>query len=151
MSRRRLSGRRYAPLLALLGLVAAAPAAAQPATVQVDVIYATNVESGVDPGLERLVQSLGSFRYSAYRRLGGQTLQITDAGLASVALPGGRQLQVVPRRLSSAAADLRVSVFEGGRKVVASDVRLVRGGQPVLVGGFKHQQGVLFLAIKAMR
>ncbi len=144
--------RRWSWLLALLGaLVVETATAAQPMTVQVQVIYATNAESGVDPALAPHAQSFASFRYSAWRRLAVQTMRLSESATGSMELPGARRLDLVPRRLSPESADLRVTVSEAGRKLVASDIRLVPGGQPVLVGGFKHQDGVLFLAIQAIR
>lgn len=148
---RRWGGRWSVTAGLLAGLLASVPAAAQLMSVEVEVIYATNAESGIDPALSRLAQSFASFRYSAYRRVGGQMMRLTESTPATMSLPGDRRLELLPRRLSDEAADLRVSVFEGGRKLVASDVRLARGGQPVIVGGFKHRDGVLFLAIQATR
>lgn len=139
-------------LLALLGgLVVGTAFAAQTMAVQVQVIYATNTESGIDPVLVPHAQSFASFRYSAWRRLGVQTIRLSGSGSGAMGLPGGRHLELASRRLSADSAELRVTVSEGGRKLVASDIRLVPGGQPVLVGGFKHQDGVLFLAIQALR
>ncbi len=144
--------RRWSWLLALLGaLVVETATAAQPMTVQVQVIYATNAESGIDPALAPHAQSFASFRYSAWRRIGVQTMRLSESGTGSMELPGARRLDLVPHRLSAESADLRVTVSEAGRKLVASEIRLVPGGQPVLVGGFKHQDGVLFLAIQAIR
>ncbi len=143
--------RRWGVIALLAGLLAPLPAAAQSMSVEVEVIYATNAESGIDPALSRLAQSFASFRYSGYKRVGGQTMRLTESTPSMMSLPGDRRLELLPRRLSGEAADLRVTVSEGGRKLVASDVRLARGGQPVLVGGFKHREGVLFLAIQAVR
>ncbi len=152
MSRRGGRARCWVAAVALLaGLLATAPAAAQSMSVEVEVIYATNAETGIDPALGRLAQSFASFRYSAYKRVGGQMLRLAESAPAGMAIPGGRRVELMPRRLSGEAADLRVTVYEAGRKLVASEVRLARGGQPVIVGGFKHQDGVLFLAIQAMR
>ncbi len=144
--------RRWSQLLALLGgLVAGTATAAQPMTVQVQVIYATNAESGIDPALAPHAQSFASFRYSAWRRLSVQMIRLSELATGSMELPGARRLDLVPQRLSPESAELRVTVSEAGRKLVASDIRLVPGGQPVLVGGFRHQDGVLFLAIQALR
>jgi hypothetical protein len=62
-------------------------------------------------------------------------------------LPGGRRLDLMPKGVDG----MKVVVSEGGRKIVGSEVRLVPGGQPVIMGGFKHKDGALFLAIQAMR
>jgi hypothetical protein len=140
-------------VLALLAsLATVAPALAQSMVVQVQVIYATNTEAtGIDPALSDHAQSFSQFRYSAYRRLGGQTMRLAAGGASSMSLPGSRRLDLWPRGGPGEAASLKVAVYEGNRKLVMSDVRLVRGGQPVIVGGFRHQDGVLFLSIHAVR
>lgn len=144
--------RAWSLALALVGgLVVASPALAMSVSVQVQVIYATNAENGIDPALEGHARSFSSFRYSAYKRVGGQTLQVTDTRAASMELPGGRRLDVFPRTLTADGADLRVAIYEGGQKLVVSLVRLVPGGQPIIVGGFKHLDGALFLSIRALR
>lgn len=133
------------------GLGVAGPALAMSLSVQVQVIYATNADTGVDPALAPHARSFSSFRYSAYKRVGGQTLQLSETSTASMDLPGHRRLDVFPRTLTPDGADLRVAVYEGGQKLVVSLVRLVPGGQPIIVGGFKHEDGALFLSIRALR
>jgi hypothetical protein len=148
---RPLPRRAASVVLALLGVLACgAPALAQSLAVQVQMIYATNAETaGMDPSLAAFAQSFAQFRYSTYRRLGGQTLRLSGSG--GMDLPGGRRLELVPKGAAGDAQDLKVAVYDNGRKLVVSDMRLVPGGQPVIVGGFKYQDGVLFLAIQAVR
>ncbi len=138
-------------LVLAAGPAVAGPAVAMSVSVQVQVIYATNADSGTDPALAPHAKSFSSFRYSAYKRVGGQTLQVSDTSTASMELPGGRRLDIFPRTLTPDGADLRVAIYEGGTKLVVSLVRLVPGGQPIIVGGFKHQDGALFLSIQALR
>ena len=125
-------------------------ATADSVTVQVQVIYATKTESGIDPSLASLADTFGPLGYSGYRRLRQQTLRV-GPGAATMDLPDGRRLDVSPKSVRGDAADLRLAIYEGGRKLLASDVRLVPGGQAVLMGGIRHQSGVLLLAIQAMR
>jgi hypothetical protein len=136
-----------APLALAALLVVAAPALAAAMDVQVEVIYATNAETGIDQSITAYAQSLQALRYTGFRRLGGRTLKVGGEATSSMDLPGGRRLDLVPK----GADAMKVVVSEGSKKIVGSDVRLVPGGQPVIMGGFKHKEGVLFLAIQAMR
>jgi hypothetical protein len=138
---------RAARLLAAILLVLAAPVMAAAMDVQVEIIYATNAESGIDQSIIAYAQSLQALRYSGYRRIGGQTLRVAGEAAASMDLPGGRRLDLMPKGVDG----MKVVVSEGGRKIVGSEVRLVPGGQPVIMGGFKYKDGALFLAIQAMR
>lgn len=137
-------------LAALAGVAVALPAHAMSVSVEVQVIYATNAPAPADPALTPPPKGFASFRYSAYRRIDGRTLSLSETSTASMDLPGGRRLDVFPRTLTPDTADLRVAIYEGGHKLVVSLVRLAPGGQPIIVGGFKHQDGALFLSIKAL-
>lgn len=137
-------------LAVLAGLGLAAPALAMSVSVEVQVIYATNAPTATDQALTPPPKGFSSFRYSAYKRLDGRTLSLTDTSTVSMDLPGGRRLDLFPRTLTPDTADLRVAIYEGGNKLVVSLVRLAPGGQPIIVGGFKHQEGALFLQIKAL-
>lgn len=137
--------------LAALGTLGTAmPALAMSVSVEVQVIYATNTPAPADPHMTPPPKGFSSFRYSAYKRIDGRTMSLSDTSTASMDLPGGRRLDVFPRTITADSADLRVAIYERGTKLVVSLVRLAPGGQPIIVGGFKHQDGALFLSIKAL-
>jgi hypothetical protein len=131
-------------------LLAVGPAAAQtPIALQAQVIYASNQPGRVDARLSGLARELQTFRYSSYRLLqelrGSAALNQTWRS----GLPGGRTLEVTPTALQGGQATLAIRVLAGGQAVLNTSVRLRSGGPPVLVGGFRHDEGFLIIAVSA--
>jgi hypothetical protein len=136
--------------VAALLLLAVAPAAAQrQISLQAQVIYASSQAGGVDPRLAGLSAELQTFRYSSYRLLqelrGAAALNQTWRS----GLPGGRTLEVTPTAVQGGQTTLAIRVLAGGQAVLNTSVRLRGGGPPVLVGGFRHDEGFLIIAVSA--
>jgi hypothetical protein len=80
-------------VIALPGAVAlgvAAVLAASPVKVHVEVVHASNGTPHVDPGLEKMRQGFekAGLRFTTYRRLSEQTVNLTAGKPTDVALPG---------------------------------------------------------------
>ncbi|MFB3817369.1 MAG: hypothetical protein ACE147_06880 [Candidatus Methylomirabilales bacterium] len=136
--------------VAALLLLAVAPAAAQAQiSLRAQVIYASNQAGGVDGRLSGLSAELQTFRYSSYKLLqelrGSAALNQTWRS----GLPGGRRLEVTPTAMQGGQATLAIRVLAGGQAVLNTSVRLRSGGPPVLVGGFRHDEGFLIIALSA--
>ena len=118
--------------------------------LRVQVIYAANQPGGVDARLGGLVGELQrTFRYSTYQLLEAPKGSAALDQPWRVSLPDNRALEITPTAIQGNQYSLRVHVVAGsGRPLVKTAVRLRRGAT-VLVGGPKHQQGVLIIAISA--
>jgi hypothetical protein len=127
------------------------PVVAQgPVALRVQVIYAANQPGGVDARLGGLVGELQrTFRYSTYQLLEAPQGSAALDQSWRVSLPDNRALEITPTAIQGDQYSLRVHVVAAsGRPLVKTAVRLRRGAT-VLVGGPKHQQGVLIIAISA--
>jgi len=102
-----------------------------------------------DPRLSALIGEMESvFRYSSYRQLSRDrmNLGIGDTGVAS--LPGKRQLKITPIRVSGNRAELRVMIFKQGQQIFQTVIQLLNGGS-MTVGGPKHKNGYLLFNISS--
>lgn len=135
-------------LPALLVTAAAAPAAAQVGIV-VKTVLASNEGTYMDPGLGPLLGELRSvFRYSSYRLLGQDRLNLDIQQPGSVSLPGRHTLQIVPRGIAGDRAELELSMLKSGKRTFNTVVQL-RNRSSVTVGGPKHQGGYLLFNVSA--
>ncbi len=127
------------------------PVAAQgPVALRVQVIYAANQSGGVDARLGNLAGELQrTFRYTTYQLLEAPQGSAVLNQPWRVALPDSRALEITPTAIQGDQYSLRVQVLAGGAQPLLSTVVRLRRGATVLVGGPKHQQGVLIIAISA--
>src|SRR5439155_26754917 len=135
-------------VLALLAIAGTAHAGG--ITVSIGSVLATD---GGQPEFDsRLVamkpQFDSLFRYSSYRLM-KQERRLLDWGQgASFDIPGGRYLVIAPKELRDAKVSMQVMLLEGGRPLIDTAAAL-RDHGVLLVGGPKHQEGVLIIAISA--
>ena len=143
------------PLICALALILATSpinvTAQTTVSLRAQVIYAANEPGGVDNRLGGLAADLQrTFRYSMY--------QLLDApqGSASlnqpwvISLPGDRRLEVALTSIQGGQYNLTVRVLPTtGQALLSTAIRLRSGGSPALVGGLKHEKGVLIIAITA--
>jgi hypothetical protein len=122
-----------------------------PAQVQtrVRVIEASNVGSVIDPSLRDLHGQLGSlFRYTSYRLLRDERLNLSSNQPASIPIHQGRSIEITQVGLQANMAELRVRIKRDGADILNTQVRL-SPGRTVLIGGPKHGEGVVILALSA--
>jgi len=150
---KRISGfmKKRTPLLILvLTLFFAFPPMA-PAQVQtrLRVIEASNVGGVIDPSLKDLHGQLGSlFRYTSYRLLRDERLNLSSNQPASVPIHEGRSIEITQVGLQANRVELRVRIRRDGADLLNTQVRL-SPGRTVLIGGPKHGEGVVILALSA--
>lgn len=122
-----------------------------PAQVQarLRVIEASNVGSAIDPSLRDLHGQLGSlFRYTSYRLMRDERLNLSPNQPASVPIHEGRSIEVTQVGLQPNMAEIRVRIRRDGTDLLNTQVRL-SPGRTVLIGGPKHGEGVAILALSA--
>ncbi len=113
------------------------------------VIEASNVGSVIDPSLKELHGQLGSlFRYTSYRLLRDERLNLSPNQPASVPVHEGRSIEITQVGLQANLVELRVTIKRGGADLLNTQVRL-SPGRTVLIGGPKHGEGVVILALSA--
>ncbi|MDI6762516.1 MAG: hypothetical protein QME83_05715 [Thermodesulfobacteriota bacterium] len=143
--------KKWTPLLVFVFILFFAFPPMAPAQVQtrVRVIEASNVGSVIDPSLRDLHGQLGSlFRYTSYRLLRDERLTLSPNQPASVPIHQGRSIEITQVGLQANMAELRVRIKRDGADILNTQVRL-SPGRTVLIGGPKHGEGVVILALSA--
>ena len=143
--------KKLTPLLVFVFILFLALPSMTPAQVQtrVRVIEASNVGSVIDPSLRDLHGQLGSlFRYTSYRLLRDERINLSLNQPASVPVHQGISIEITQVGLQANMAELRVRIKRDGADLLNTQVRL-SPGRTVLIGGPKHGEGVVILALSA--
>lgn len=136
----------FAVFILSLALPSLSPAQVQ---TRVRVIEASNVGSNIDPSLRDLTGQLGSlFRYTSYRLLRDERVNLSPNQPASVPAHEGRSIEITQVGLQPNMAEIRVRIRRDGTDLLNTQVRL-SPGRTVLIGGPKHGEGVVILALSA--
>jgi len=134
--------RRVLPWLVLAGMLLGIPGLSRAAGLEVQVVEASNTAMGEDERLGPLLPQLRAFyRYTSFRLLERRVLS-RDGG--TVPMPGGRRVVV-----SRVDGRLRVKI-QGKDRVLLEGTYRVAPGEPLLVGGPRHREGVLIVTITAV-
>jgi len=137
----------FIPLLLLL-LFYASPAFPQ-IQVRVRMIEASNTGSTIDPSLRDVHDELGSlFNFTSYRLLRDEHLSLTAQRPIDIATHSGVSLEIFLLRQIRETGEFRVRIRRDGKEILNTQVRLPQG-RTVLIGGPKHGQGIIILAISA--
>ena len=115
--------------------------------ITVKTILASQDTAYVDPQLRNIVKELQSvFRYTSYRLLSRDGMQLDMKQTGTVSLPGHRILKITPIRTAGNRAQLRVEIVKGNRQVFQTTIQLVNRGS-MTIGGPQHEKGYLLLNI----
>jgi RNA polymerase sigma-70 factor, ECF subfamily len=153
------------PLLALilaLGALFASPAAraAEEPVVRFGarVLLGTDapLPAGLHPapaaGDERMVAFIPKlrqlFRYREYASLERYRAEVPVGTLQTWGVPGDRRLEVVPEAVVGDAVRMRVRLVRGSMTELATEIRAARGN-PAVIGGLRHGEGVLIIVVWA--
>jgi hypothetical protein len=136
-------------VLLSLAIMSGASWAAGGIHVRVQTVLASQDEAFIDPGLSALAQELRSvFRYSSYRLLGRDSLDLSPQKTGSVSLPGERVLKITPTGITGDRVELRLVILKKEKQVFETVVQLLNKGS-IIVGGPQHQNGSLLFNISA--
>jgi RNA polymerase sigma-70 factor (ECF subfamily) len=152
------------PLLALvlaLGALFAAPAAqANDPIVRFGARVLLGTDAPLPAGLhaapaagdERMVAFIPKlrqlFRYREYASLERYRAEVPVGTLQAWVVPGERRLEVLPEAVVGDTVRMRVRLVRGSMTELTTDIRAARGN-PAVIGGPRHGEGVLIIVVWA--
>jgi len=117
--------------------------------IRIGAVVASNSGRLFDPRLASLKPQFDSlFPYSSYRLLMNDKRKVQWGSRVGFDLPGGRYLLVIPREYKEGRVSLKILLIDGSRALVDT-VLALRDQGTFLVGGPRHNEGVLIIAIGA--
>ncbi len=116
---------------------------------RVRIIQASNAGSTIDPSLKDIHHQLGSlFNFTSYRLLKDEALSLSPKNTVEIMAHQGIGLDIGLIRKHKDVAEFRVQIKRDGREILDTQVRL-SPGRAVFIGGPKHGDGTVILAISA--
>ena len=117
--------------------------------VTVQTVLASRDGVFIDPELSAMAEELQSvFRYSSYRLLGKDSLNLALNKTGSVNLPGKRVLRITPTGMSGDRIEMRLVIDKKKKQIFETVVQLLNRGS-IIVGGPKHKNGTLLFNVSA--
>ena len=139
-------------LSSLLTLVitgfALAQSGSQSVEVKIGTILASNQGNEFDAKLASLEKQLKVMKYRSYKLLKEESQNVQGNASATFTIPGGRSLVVTQQDSKNNQHALKIHLQQGDKPELDTVVRLKNGGNFIL-GGPKHESGVLVLSIWA--
>jgi hypothetical protein len=118
-----------------------------PCELRVGAVVASNSGRLFDDRLASLKSQFDRlFPYSSYRLVKEEKRAVQWGARAGFDLPGGRFLLVIPREYKDGRVSLQLVLIDGTRALVDTALALRNQGT-FLVGGPRHEEGVLIIAI----
>jgi len=115
--------------------------------IVIKTILASNNSTLIDPGISTLAQKLQSvFRYSSYRLLSQDSMDLGMGETGTVSLPGNRKMKITPVRIMENRVELQLLIFKKKRQVIQSTIQILNHGS-ITVGGPEHKGGYLLFDI----
>ena len=116
---------------------------------RVRIIEASNVGSSIDPALRDVHDELGSlFNFTSYKLLRDESLSLTPNRPSEINAHQGVSLEITLTNQQKKKAVYQIRILRQGSEILDTKVRL-SPGKTVLIGGPKHGQGSIILAISA--
>lgn len=142
--------KKFMPLLMLIAIIwgLAAPAmAGSKANIVVKTVLASQGPKFIDPNLSALVKELQSvFRYSSYRLLGQNSMNLGMTEKGKVMLPGNRVLKITPLRIKGDRIQLGLVIYKKKKQIFKTVIQLLNNSS-IIVGGPRHKGGYLLFII----
>ncbi|MBL7171512.1 MAG: hypothetical protein ISS68_01590 [Desulfobacteraceae bacterium] len=115
--------------------------------IVVKTVLASQDATPVDPRISALTQKLQSvFRYSSYRLISEDNMQLRIGETGTVSLPGDRMLKITPLRVTGNRAELQLLIFKNERQIIKTRIQVLNHGS-ITVGGPEHKGGFLLFDI----
>jgi len=119
------------------------------AQARLRIIGASNSGAAIDPALRDVHNQLGSlFSFTSYRLLRDEVFNLSLNRPITIPVHPGRSIAVELVGQKRNLAEFRVRVVREGTDILNAVVRL-GPGRTVLIGGPKHGEGVVILALSA--
>lgn len=138
--------------VSMLAALFPATAGAQPVSgvaVEVVTVLASNIDEVFDPRLLTHQPYFVTFPYSSYRLLRRQTQYVPWGDRARFNLPGRGELRVWPKAREESGVTLNLALRGAGRRRLVDTSVCLQDHRVLLVGGPRHEYGVLILLIGA--
>ena len=117
--------------------------------VGIRVILASHQAKGIDARLQDIQKNLGTlFNYSSYQLLQERSFLLSEGQTDQLPLADNKELHIKLIQEQGGVAEIAVEILRGGRNIFKTTAKLKKGGT-LLIGGPKHEDGVLILAISA--
>jgi hypothetical protein len=117
--------------------------------IGIRVILASHQAKGIDARLEDIQKNLGTlFNYSSYRLLQERSFLLSEGQMDQLPLADDKELHIQLMQEQGGTAEIAVEILRAGREIFRTTAKLKKGGT-LLIGGPKHDDGVLILAISA--
>lgn len=126
----------------------AAATAPETVNLQLMVVHAKAGETFLDPRLAGIERHLKLLPYDSFKVLSTDKAVLRPGKAAEFPVEGGRQVKATLLSADEAKAQVRVEVYKGGEKLVDTTVSVNRGST-FMVGGPRHDGGILLLPITA--
>jgi len=113
----------------------------------VKVIHASTGTRYVDQGLKGIISELESvFKYTSYRLLKDQKLNLNFNQKGRVNLPGERALVVIPTDMQGKRIRYQINIQKNNHSIFQTRV-LLKNNSSITIGGPQFKDGVLLLNI----
>jgi hypothetical protein len=113
----------------------------------VKVIHASAGPKHVDPGLNKIIHELKSvFKYTSYRLLKEQRLNLGFTEKGRVTLPGKRTLVVIPTNMEGKRIRYQIHIQKNKHLVFQTRV-LLKNNSSITIGGPQFNNGILLFNI----
>jgi len=116
--------------------------------IGVRVILASHQEKAPDARLQDIQKNLDTLNYSSYQLLQERSFLLAQGQSGQLPLAGNKELHVKLLQEQGGTAEIAVEILQGGKRIFKTTAKLKKGGT-LLIGGPKHEEGVLILAIAA--
>ena len=118
--------------------------------VEIRVILASHQAKGIDARLQDIQKNLGTlFNYSSYRLLQEHSFLLSEGQTDQLPLADNKELHIKLIQEQGGIAEIGVEILRSGRRIIKTTAKLKKKGEPFFIGGPKHEDGVLILAISA--
>jgi len=133
----------------LMGMLAGPVWAQRPVHIVVQTVLASQGSQYLDPRLSNLIQELQSvFRYSSYRLLSQNPMDIRMGETDMASLPGDRMLKITPTKVTGNRVELQLIILRKKNQIFQTMIQLLNHGS-IIVGGPKYKDGFLLFNISA--
>ena len=113
----------------------------------VKVIHASTDSNHFDPRLKGIISELRSvFKYTSYRLLKDQSMDLKFKQRGQVDLPGKRTLVVIPSDMDGKRIRYQINIQKNNRSIFQTQV-LLKNNSSITIGGPQFNDGVLLFNI----
>lgn len=113
----------------------------------VKVVHAATGSPYIDPGLAEIIPELKSvFKYTSYRLLKEQRLNLNFKQKGRVSLPGERTLIIIPSAMEGKRIRYQIDIRKNKQSIFQTQV-LLKNNSSITIGGPQFNNGVLLLNI----